>query len=726
MFEPVSRRLARWAALFVALTTALAVASCGGGSSKVAADPAAPNILFIIMDDVGVDQMAAFGYGGATAPPMPNMEAVAAAGVRFRNTWSMPECTPGRAAFFTGRFPFRTAIYQATGPNDLANSQLTPYDVTVPKLLRQAGYESGMFGKFHLAGHEHNEAGHATPAVLGWDHFHGWIGGLPASIDTTVGGLDPSRSRDFSCGFYPHHLAGSCHSADKSCENMSAPPMHEDSSGLQCLAKGGIFVNNHSCGAPLPAGVALDFDKENAYYVSPLVIIDKGQVEQVPLTDPRARGYRTTIEADAAIDWIKSRPSGKPWMATVSFSAAHTPWQFAPKRLTPRSNPGLSGNVLDCANPLHGRAIQNQMTEAMDTEFGRILVETGLASRNSDGTLRYDPKASKTVIVIAGDNGSLGFAVKLPFNSQLAKGSAYQSGVWVPLIVAGPQVAAPNREVDHMVNAVDLFQFFGELAGVDAHREVPRTLDSVGLLPYLTQAGQPSLRTVNFTMAGANVQANGGRNGACVVSATSCTQIPVSKSVCEDNSGVWWGAGYDDASVVPNGGAGYQSCCRVNQALHKAGQPGYAILPEVSTAIRDARFKLVRDTTQSYDTASDSCGQVFTDGFYEIDQAAPTPALDNPDRNLLLAPLSGEAQAAHDRLQAKLDEMLASDPACPGDGNRDGVVDAQDLSEWRRIAANWGLSSVYDFLFDGHTDAADGQIIQANMGVVCPRTHGVY
>ena len=726
MIEPMrSTWLARCATLLLVLATALAVASCGGGRAG-SANSASPNILFVIMDDVGIDQMAAFGYGGGTAAPMPNMEAVAAAGVRFRNTWSMPECTPGRAAFFTGRYPFRTGIYQATGPNDLANSQLTPYDVTVPKLLRRAGYESGMFGKFHLAGHEHNEAGHATPAQLGWDHFHGWIGGLPASIDTTMGGLDPGRTSNFSCGFYPHHLAGSCHQADKSCENMSAPPLHQDSSGLQCLAKGGVFVNSHACNQPLPAGVALDFNKENAYYVSPLVIIDKGRVEQVPLADPRARGYRTTIEADAAIDWIKSRPAGKPWMATVSFSAAHTPWQFAPKHLTPRSNPGLSGNVLDCVNPLHGRAIQNQMTEAMDTEFGRILIETGLASRASDGTLRYDPKASNTVIVIAGDNGSLGFAVKLPFNSQLAKGSAYQTGVWVPLIVAGPQVVEPDREVDHMVNAVDLFQFFGELAGVDAHREVPRTIDSVALLPYLTQPGQASLRTVNFSMAGANIQANGGRNGACVVNAASCTQIPVSKSVCEDNSGVWWGPGYTDASVVPNGGAGYQSCCAVNQALHKASKPGYAILPEVSTAIRDAQFKLVRDTTQSYDVASDSCGQVFTTSFYEIDQAVPSPALDNPDRNLLLAPLSGAARASHDRLQAKLDEMLASEPACPGDGNKDGVVDFKDLTEWRRIAANWGLSSVYDFLFDGHTDAADGQIIQANMGTTCPRSHGVY
>src|SRR3546814_8947048 len=140
------------------------------------------------------------------------------------------------------------------------------------------------------------------------------------------------------------------------------------------------------------------------------------------------------------------------------------------------------------------------MTEALDSEFGRLLVETGLATRNQDGSLSYDPKASNTVIVIVGDNGSLAAAVKLPFDPTRAKGSAYQTGVWDPLIIAGPQVVQPDREVDHMVNMVDLFQFFGELAGLDVHKEVPRTVASVGILPYLTHPGQGSLRTINFTM----------------------------------------------------------------------------------------------------------------------------------------------------------------------------------------------------------------------------------
>jgi arylsulfatase A-like enzyme len=60
-----------------------------------------PNILFIIMDDVGIDQMKIFGYGGSTPPRTPNIDAIARAGVRFRNVWAMPECSPRAAPSFS-------------------------------------------------------------------------------------------------------------------------------------------------------------------------------------------------------------------------------------------------------------------------------------------------------------------------------------------------------------------------------------------------------------------------------------------------------------------------------------------------------------------------------------------------------------------------------------------------------------------------------------------------
>jgi len=689
------------------------------------------------MDDVGIDQMKVFGYGGQMFPILPNINAVAHAGVRFRNTWSMPECSPGRAAMFVGRYPLRTGINQAIGPNDLATAHLSPYDITAPKLLKRAGYESGMFGKFHLGGPENNQAENSMPSVLGWDYFYGWVGGLPGSNDSTAGGY--ATEGTYMCGFVPGAKqqggadTGACYQPDGSCKVITSNPLLEDAAGLQCIASGGVFDPETTCGTPT---FTPNFNKENAYYVSPLVIIENGETEKVDLADPRARGYRTTIETDAAIEWINARPANKPWMATVSYSAAHTPWQQPPKSLVPLAPSGMSPlDALSCTNgdsdsPLGVRVIQDRMIEAMDTEFGRLLVETGIAKYNDDGSLDYDPKASNTVIVIVGDNGSLATAVKLPFDPSRAKGSAYQTGVWDPLIIAGPQVVQPDREVDHMVNMVDLFQFFGELAGLDAHKEVPHTIDSVGILPYLTDPGQSSLRTINFTMGGLNEQANGGRNGPCVMT-TACTVIPTSKSVCEDNLGVYWGAGYTSDLVIPTNppGAGYATCADVNQALYEDGQPMLSLVPESTVAIRNDRYKLVVNSSVDFDPASGEHKEMATEELFEINQAAPVPLLDTADRNLL--PTSDpQLEAIRKDLRAKLDDILASNPPCPGDGNIDGVVNAEDLNNWREIAHDWGLSSVYDFLTpefrDGKTDNKDEAVIQANLGKTCERTYALY
>lgn len=724
-------------ALLAAGVAALTLSACGGGGGSN--DSAqGPNILFVIMDDVGIDQMKVFGYGGKIGPNLPNIDTVAHAGVRFRNTWSMPECSPGRAAMFVGRYPLRTGINQAIGPMDLATSHLSPYEVTAPKLLKKAGYESAMFGKFHLGGPENNQAKDSTPSVLGWDYFYGWVGGLPGSIDKTAGDADPSGK--YMCGFVPGESqaggteTGACYQPDGSCKVITRTHLNltkQDAPGLQCLDSGGILVPNEECVDTPPL---LPFDRENAYYVSPLVVIENGETEIVELTDPRARGYRTTIETDAAIEWINSRPEDKPWMATVSYSAAHTPWQQPPKRLLgdhvgPLDNLSCTDDSND-SNALGTRLIQDRMTEALDTEFGRLLVETGMASYNADGSLNYDPKASNTVIVIVGDNGSLAAAVKLPFDLTRAKGSAYQTGVWDPLIIAGPQVVQPDREVDHMVNMVDVFQFFGEVAGLDAHKEVPHTIDSVGILPYLTDPGQGSLRTINFTMGGLNEQANGGRNGPCVMS-TACTVIPTSKSVCEDNLGVYWGSGYTDDSVIDNGGAGYETCADVNEARYNANprQDHLTLVPESSVAIRNERYKLVVNRSVDFVPASGTQEEIVSEELYEINQAAPIPLLDTEDQNLLPA-TDPEIQAVYQDLKTKLDDMLASSPDCAGDGNIDGAVDAKDLFNWRKIASEWGLSSVYDFLTpeyrDGMTDTKDEAVIQANLNKTCERTYSIY
>jgi arylsulfatase A-like enzyme len=718
------------------VVAAFALGACSNDSSSGGSgSDEPPNLLVVIMDDVGIDQMQSFGYGGADPPRMPNVDSLARAGVRFRNAWSMPECSPGRSAMFSGRYPLRTGVYAALGPYDLANSQVSADEMTTPMLLKQARYQSAMFGKFHLAGPDNNLAGNAAPLALGWDYFHGWTRGGPASIDTSAGGI--AALGTYGCGFVPSAArggadAGACRQPEGSCRVLRGVSAAGDAPGKQCVISGGLFVPRASCSDPPPAG--LDFTLVNAYYVSPLVIVDAAGLQTPPNSDPRARGYRSTLETDAAIAWINTRPANQPWMATVSYSAAHTPYQQPPGALVP----GGGGDELGCDEFGAQRVLSNKMTEALDTELGRLLVATGLARRRGDGSLAYDPSAGNTVIVIVGDNGTFANAVKAPFDISRAKATAYQTGVWVPLIVAGPVVVQPDRDVEHMVNIVDVFRLFGELAGIDVAAAVPRTLAAAPLLPYLKQADQASIRTLNFTQGGYNLQANGQRNGACVVNtviagqpaASICTQSVFDKGPCEDNDGVWWGPGYTDPSVLSSGqpsSTGYRSCWQVNQAQYKAGQALTPIAPEITIALRNDTYKLVRNTIQAYDVATDSGGPVTADEFYAIDQGVPQPTLDTAALNLMPSRSTWSPALAmnYETLRTQLDTLLASQPACPGDGNIDNTVDALDGANWQTLGQSWGLSSTYDFNLDGLTDRTDLAYISGNPGA-CPATRTLY
>jgi arylsulfatase A-like enzyme len=674
-----------------------------------------PNILFIIMDDVGIDQMRLFGYGGATPPSTPTIDEIARAGTRFRNTWAMPACTTSRAVFFTGRYPLRTNVFGALGPDDLANSQVSPFETTVPKLLASRGYASALFGKFHLGLQGHNPAGLGMPHALGWNYFAGWLDetGDPSSIDSTAGGVSPEGT--WSCGFVRGADAGgadagACYMGDGTCSQRSRvgaiPP------GRTCRDQGGIFDPGKSCQAPAPSYV--NFQTLSAHYVSPLVINhEDGTIEEVPRTAPAVRHFRATVAVDAAVGWIKGRSGRGPWMATVSFASAHTPVMQPPADQVRSEPPGVS--ALDCSNTAAQRVLTNLMIESLDTEVGRLLLALGLARVGAQGQLIYHPEQTNTMVIIVGDNGTLGSAVKEPLDPTRAKGTAYQTGVWVPLIVAGPLVRNPDRVVSHMVNVADLYALFGEIAGIDIARAVPRPIDARPLLPYLLDPDQPSIRTSNFTQVGPNIQANLAVNGPCTIG-QSCTQIPVSRSVCHDNNGTWWGPGPDDPTVPAEGLA---RCCNVSAHLAAQGQPVPSIQPDSSLGIRNDRYKIVENTTYQYVSQAEPCVQTTAVEFYEINEDAPIPRLDKDGTQLPLGSLTPEQQQNFNALSAELSALRAAAPQCPGDGNIDGLVNRADLADWQFFATSYGGSSVYDLNFDGVTDAADRSIIEQHLGLDC-------
>jgi len=716
-----------------------------------------PNILFVIMDDVGIDQMKLFGYGGrgsgALAPPKtPTLDQIAQSGVLFRNAWATPECSPSRVSMFTGRYPLRHNVLAALLPSDLAASQQSPYETTTPNILRQAGYTSALFGKSHFT---NSPTYPQTPSTdpyqgtavtqLGWDYFRGWFDGGPPDIDTTAGGVGAAGT--YNCGFVPNTKldpvhgsdGGACYKADGSCTYMStgngfAAP------GLSCLTSGGILQPSASCPdvtGPPPAN--LNFSTQNGYYVGELVE-NPGRGEPAVTrspADPASRGYRSTLEADFAIDWINKQPKGQPWMATLAFSAAHTPYQPAPPGLVYTNSTGL-------ANTCSGSAAQSfplmtQMVEGIDKELQRVLVETGIARKTRSGAFVFDPRETNTVVIVVTDNGSFANNVRLPFDAAHSKGTVYQTGVWVPLIVAGPMVRSPSRTVRAMVNIVDLFQLFGDIAGIDVRQAVPAThgLDSQPMLPYLVNPRQDAspIRKTNFTQYGENVRSNSHVDGACVVkSVNTCTILFPTKDVCETGyAGIWYGAGTDVAIPEPyKSGNGLTTCCQVNQYLNSINQPLAALLPDVSYGVRNQSFKLIRQTVTNIDLQNPAltadganCVTETTDEFYRINQLPRSPLIDRPTgekaNNLLAAgtapgegssQLSGRRKANYDALVQSLSATLNSQKACPGDANLDAVVNAEDLgnqSEWRTITGD--TSTWWDLNTDGYTNDADRQAL---------------
>jgi hypothetical protein len=709
--------LTRTSSLLALVAATVLLASCNSGSTTASAQK--PNILFIVLDDLGVDQLAVFGYGGLTAPATPVLDTLANAGVRFRNTWSMPTCSPSRATFFVGRYPFRTLVENAILGTDLANSQVSPYEYTVPKVLKQKGYINAVVGKMHLSGSDqnpdNNPLGDGVMHQLGWDYFAGYLDGGPFPIDTSAG-IDGSQGK-YTCGFVPGTHddstngadSGACYSNNGTCQALSGTD--GTAPGRMCLEQGGVFDPGQSCKATQPSYIKFN---QNAYYTGEWVFNHPdGSVEKWPASDPRNRKYRTTLETDRALAWLKQQNGTQPWMLSVGYSAIHTPLQPPPSALLPAGS--VNTNGFDCTTEGNFRVMTNQMIEAMDKEIGRLLVDSGLAGRNADGSLSYDPAASNTVIVVVGDNGTYGPSVKLPFDPTRAKGFPYQTGVWVPLIVTGPMVAQPGREVPHMVNIADLYSLFADLAGVDLTKTVPdtRAVDAQPLLPYLTDPGHSSIRSNNYTEVGTNTRSvDEPLPSPCVVpSSNVCVQMFPSKGVCEDQGGTWYGDG--GAAGTP----GLASCCAVNQYLVDNGKDPVNLFPETQRAIRNSSFKLVR--LQRLDCSTNQLQD--TDEFYRIDETSTLPKLDKSGSDLLaLSAMTPEAQRNYQQLSQQMDALLDTNVSCQGDGNNDGVVDQRDLEQWGYYSIlNGGNSSWYDFNHDGKTDTDDRTIIEQNLGKQC-------
>lgn len=137
--------------------TTLAVSAAGGGAPiKVARsqqpaqiNAAHPNIVFILMDNLGYGEPGCFGGGITRGASTPRIDRLSAEGTRLTNFNVEAQCRPSHWAIMTGRFSIRSGTHSIPIGGGLEG--LTQWEVAIAKLLSGAGYATGHFGKWHPA-----------------------------------------------------------------------------------------------------------------------------------------------------------------------------------------------------------------------------------------------------------------------------------------------------------------------------------------------------------------------------------------------------------------------------------------------------------------------------------------------------------------------------------------------------------------------------------------------
>ena len=341
------------------------------------------NVLLILVDDWGATDL---GCGGSRFYETPNMDRLAANGMRFTQAYSAcTVCSPSRAAILTGKYPARLHLTDWIAGHDYPWARLRPpawtqylplEEQTIAEALKPAGYRSASIGKWHLT---------------------------PPSGDMAA--FYPDRQ-----GF--DYNAGGSH--------RGQPPSFFSPYGLETLSDG-----------------------------------------------PRGE-YLTDREAAEAARFIETNRS-KPFFVYLPHYAVHTPIQAKEEAVQHFRAKARDDDPQH--NPTYAAMIAN-----LDEDVGRIL-----------RTLETTGVADRTVVILTGDNGGWLASTNTNLGLRAGKGSAYEGGVRVPLIVRWPGVTKPGSICDVPVFGGDLFPTILELTEVKS--PPAQVVDGVSLVPLLKSAG---------------------------------------------------------------------------------------------------------------------------------------------------------------------------------------------------------------------------------------------
>jgi arylsulfatase A-like enzyme len=406
------------------------------GCSPKAAEAAQPNVIVIMIDDLGYGDVGCYG---ADAVETPHIDRLAEEGLRFTSGYAAAAtCTPTRFAFLTGKYAWRQEGTGIAPPN--ATAIIQPGTVTLPSIMQQAGYHTGIVGKWHLG--------------LGEAPGPDWNGDLkpgPLEIGFDYCFLMPTTGDRVPCVYVENHRVVGLEPGDPitvTNENPDGQPTgktHRDTLKMDW---------SHGHNSSIINGISrIGF-----------------------MTGGHKARWRDEDMADVftakAVDFIEQNQDG-PFFLFFATHDIHVP-RMPHERFQGKTDLGFRGDAIVEMDWCVG--------QLMDTLDRLQLTESTFVIFCSDNGPVLDDGYRDEAIEKVGDHSPSG-----PFRG--GKYSIYEGGTRTPFITRWPGIIKPGVS-DEVVCLVDLAASLAALA----EREIPAGAcpDSFDVLPALL--GEPGAR----------------------------------------------------------------------------------------------------------------------------------------------------------------------------------------------------------------------------------------